>query len=108
MLTLPRGALALAAMLALACSPSLPPVAGCTPGAQRCHDDAPEVCSASQRWEPAGTVPCADVGGVCVVRGAIARCGRAPAFGGPAAPSGDASAPAALDAAAAATDGGAS
>ena len=101
MLTLPRGALALAAILALACSPSLPPVAGCTPGTQRCHDDAPEVCSASQRWEPAGTARCADVGGVCVVRGAVARCGRAPAPG-------DAAAPAALDAAAAATDGGAS
>ena len=64
--------------LSLRCHPQLPPVAGCTPGASRCHADRPEVCSGSQRWEPAGDDTCAAVGGVCVdgdARGA--RCARA-------------------------------
>mgnify|MGYP002144835727 CR=1 FL=1 len=30
-------------------------------------DGRPEVCSASQRWEPAGERSCASVGAVCVV-----------------------------------------
>ena len=48
--------------------PKLPPVSGCTPSAWRCSPDGrPEVCSASQRWEPAGDRSCASVGAVCVV-----------------------------------------
>jgi hypothetical protein len=70
--------LAVVVFSALRCHPQLPPVAGCTPGASRCHDDRPEVCSGSQRWEPAGDDTCAAVGGVCVVDDARgARCARA-------------------------------
>jgi hypothetical protein len=76
-----------AALLALAviagldgCHPRLPPVSGCTPAAQSCRDDRPQVCSASQRWEPAGDRTCASVGGVCVVTGGVAHC--APVDGG--------------------------
>lgn len=66
------------AMMSLRCRTSLPPVAGCTPGASRCSADRPEVCSATQRWEPVGDESCAAVGGVCVVGdGAVAHCGRA-------------------------------
>ena len=60
--------LALSLVLALAACPRLPPVSGCTPSAWRCSPDGrPEVCSASQRWEPAGERACASVGAVCVV-----------------------------------------
>ena len=60
--------LALSLVLALAACPKLPPVSGCTPAAWRCSPDGrPEVCSASQRWEPAGDRSCASVGAVCVV-----------------------------------------
>jgi len=62
------------------CHPRLPPVSGCTPAAQSCRDDRPQVCSASQRWEPAGDRTCASVGGVCVVTGGVAHC--APVDGG--------------------------
>lgn len=62
------------------CHPRLPPVSGCTPAAQSCRGDRPVVCSASQRWEPAGDRTCASVGGVCVVTGDVAHC--APADGG--------------------------
>lgn len=51
-----------------ACHPNLPPVSGCTAGAWRCSPDGrPEVCSATQRWEPAGERACAATGSVCVV-----------------------------------------
>ena len=54
--------------LGVAGCPKLPPVSGCTPSAWRCSPDGrPEVCSASQRWEPAGERSCASVGAVCVV-----------------------------------------
>lgn len=67
-------------VLALAGCPRLPPVSGCTPGAQRCAGDAPEVCSASHRWHRAGDVPCGAVGGACATDGGVAYC--APADGG--------------------------
>lgn len=68
----------LTAGMTLRCRTSLPPVAGCTPGASRCSADRPEVCSGTQRWEPVGDETCAAVGGVCVVGdGAVAHCGRA-------------------------------
>ena len=73
--------LALLALGAVTGCPRLPPVSGCTPTAQRCGPSGyPEVCSASQRWEPAGDVSCVAVGGVCVLADGVARC--APADGG--------------------------
>ena len=64
--------------LALVGCPHLPPVSGCAPTAQSCIEGRPHVCSASQRWEPAGDVVCR---GACVVGDAgIAHC--APADGG--------------------------
>lgn len=63
-------------MASLRCRTSLPPVSGCTPGTSRCSADRPEVCSATQRWEPVGDEACAAVGGVCLVTGG-AHCGRA-------------------------------
>lgn len=61
----------------------LPPVSGCAPTSQRCGPSGyPEVCSASQRWEPAGDVSCVAVGGVCVVSAGVAHCAPAPADGG--------------------------
>ena len=66
------------AALALVGCPHLPPVSGCAPTAQSCIEGRPHVCSASQRWEPAGDVVCR---GACVVGDAgIAHC--APADGG--------------------------
>lgn len=62
------------ACLAIGC-PRLPPVSGCTPTSQRCDGLRPQVCSASQRWEPAGDVPC---DGVCVVTAGVAHCATAP------------------------------
>ena len=62
------------------CHPRLPPVSGCAPAAQSCRNDRPHICSASQRWEPAGDRTCASVGGVCVVTGGVAHC--APVDGG--------------------------
>jgi len=62
-----------------ACRPNLGPVAGCTPGASACERDRPVTCSASQRWTPAGNLPCSAIGGVCVVGdGGIAHCGAPP------------------------------
>lgn len=59
----------------LAACPRLPPVSGCTPRSQSCRDGAPYVCSASQRWEPAGDTTCAAVGGACEVNDAgVAFC----------------------------------
>jgi len=70
--------LALAVVAGLdACHPRLPPVSGCTPAAQSCRNDRPHICSASQRWEPAGDRTCASVGGVCVVTGGVAHCALA-------------------------------
>ena len=74
--------LAVAGALALAVSqcgcPALPPVAGCRVGAWECRDGRPSMCSTSQRWEPAGSLACAAVGGVCVVAdGGPAHCARA-------------------------------
>jgi hypothetical protein len=64
------------------CHPRLPPVSGCTPRTWACRDGRPHVCSATQRWEPAGDLACAAVGGVCVVPdGGPAHC-AAPADGG--------------------------
>jgi hypothetical protein len=65
------------------CHPRLPPVSGCTPAAQSCRDDRPYVCSASQRFEPAGDRTCASVGGVCVVTGGVAHCALASDGGAP-------------------------
>lgn len=59
--------------------PRLPPVSGCHPTDQRCAQDRPEVCSASQRWEPAADTACSSVGGVCVVGDAgVAHCALTP------------------------------
>jgi hypothetical protein len=71
--------LALAVVAGLdACHPRLPPVSGCTPRVYDCRDGRPVVCSDSQRWQPIGDLPCAAVGGVCVVRdgGSLALCER--------------------------------
>ena len=61
------------------CSPRLPPVSGCRVAAYHCTDDGrPEVCSASQRWEPIGDAPCSRVGAVCVApTDGPAHCARA-------------------------------
>ena len=60
-----------------ACHPRLPPVSGCVPQTTRCADGgAPEVCSASRRWEPAGDALCSDLGAVCVVDSRGAHCAR--------------------------------
>ena len=69
-------------LLLVAGCPKLPPVSGCTPGAQRCEADGPEVCSSTQRWHRAGDVACSAVVGACVVRNGIAVCARATADGG--------------------------
>jgi len=68
-----RGWLRVLISCALLCGcPKLPPVSGCTPLAQSCRDGIPHVCSATQRWEPAGDVACA-----CVVTDAgVAICVR--------------------------------
>ena len=65
--------------VALMGCPKLPPVSGCTPMSQRCSPaGAPEVCSSSQRWEPAGDLSCTAAGGVCVVGdGGVAHCAPA-------------------------------
>ena len=69
----------LALCLALvACHPNLPPVVGCRVGAYACIDGRPVVCSASQRWEPAGDRSCESVGAVCVIDdGGPAHCAPA-------------------------------
>lgn len=67
-------ALILAALALAACRPNLGPVVGCTPGAASCVDGAPAICSASQRWQRAGDVRCAEVGGECVTDGTTAHC----------------------------------
>lgn len=64
-------ALLLLATVALAACPHLPPVSGCQPTAQSCDGNRPRVCSASQRWEPVGDLPCS---GACVVTANIAHC----------------------------------
>ena len=61
------------ALLLTGC-PRMPPVSGCSPMAQTCIDDAPHVCSASQRWHRAGSLTCAEVGGSCAVVGGRAYC----------------------------------
>lgn len=71
--------LALFALPLVACHPRLPPVSGCEPEEQSCRGDRPHICSASQRWEPAGDRTCASVGGVCVVTGRVAHCALADA-----------------------------
>jgi hypothetical protein len=67
------------ALLALALTgcPRMPPVSGCSPMAQTCIGDAPHVCSASQRWQRAGDLACAAVGGVCSVLEGRAYCAAA-------------------------------
>lgn len=74
--TMDRPLLCLALAL-LGCHTTLPPVSGCTPATWRCTPDGrPEVCSASQRFEPAGDRTCPSVGAVCVVE-ATAHCAPA-------------------------------
>lgn len=82
----PRAVAAVAAALVLAspllavvqCAARLPPVSGCAPLATSCIGDAPQVCSASQRWEPASDTTCGVLGGVCVEDSRGAHCARAP------------------------------
>lgn len=57
--------------------PRLPPVSGCTPRTQDCRGGRPFVCSVTQRWEPVGSLSCADVGAVCRVNiEGVAFCGH--------------------------------
>lgn len=74
-----RLSVAMLAALASGCPSSLPPVAGCEPFAQACITGSPHVCSASQRWERAGSLACADVHGACVVSDGRAHCAAADA-----------------------------
>ena len=53
----------------------MPAPDGCTPGARRCHEDTPQVCSPGQRWTPAD-VTCSTVGASCVVRDGVPACLR--------------------------------
>lgn len=67
---------ALAAIVALALSGCrMPAPDGCTPGARRCHEDTPQVCSPGQRWTPAD-VTCSTVGASCIVRDGVPACLR--------------------------------
>ena len=65
--------MAVVGVVATGC-PRLPPVSGCNPMAQACINDRPHVCSASQRWQPAGDLACGAVGGVCAVANGRAYC----------------------------------
>ena len=67
-------AVLLAALVALGCKPNLPPVSGCEPFRGYCVNDRIATCSASQRLHLHGDLPCARIGGVCVVRDRVARC----------------------------------
>lgn len=70
------GSIALAAVVALALSGCrMPAPDGCTPGARRCHEDTPQVCSPGQRWTPAD-VTCSTVGAACIVRDGVPACLR--------------------------------
>ena len=69
--------------VALCGCPRLPPVSGCQPEAQTCLDDAPHVCSASQRWHRAGDLSCAAVSGQCMVMGGRAYCAPVADAGAP-------------------------
>lgn len=70
------------AAVTVAC-PRLPPVSGCTVGTMICEGDRPRVCSASQRWEPAGDVTCHAVGGACALNDAgVAHCAPVVSDGG--------------------------
>lgn len=65
----------LVGVVLVSCSARLPPVSGCTPFEQSCIGDAPHVCSASRRQEPAGDLSCSATGGRCVVSDAgVAHC----------------------------------
>ena len=58
------------AVLFLACAgcPKLPDEARCSLGEYRCHNDYAQTCSGyPHRWHNIGTLPCAAVGGTCVV-----------------------------------------
>lgn len=65
--------LALGAALLSGCP--MPAPDGCTPGARRCHEDTPQVCSPGQRWTPAD-VTCSTVNASCVVRDGVPACLR--------------------------------
>lgn len=70
------GVVALASVVALALSGCrMPAPDGCTPGARRCHEDTPQVCSPGQRWTPAD-VTCSTVGAACIVRDGVPACLR--------------------------------
>lgn len=70
------GVVALASVVALALSGCrMPAPDGCTPGARRCHEDTPQVCSPGQRWTPAD-VTCSTVGASCIVRDGVPACLR--------------------------------
>ena len=59
--------------VALCACPRLPPQSGCAPLTWRCNNDAPEVCSQSQRWHQDGDSTCASSGAVCAVNSATGR-----------------------------------
>lgn len=61
--------------LALLTGCPMPAADGCSPGARRCHEDTPQVCSPGQRWTPAD-VTCSTVNASCVVRDGVPACLR--------------------------------
>lgn len=65
--------LALGAALLTGCP--MPAADGCSPGARRCHENTPQVCSPGQRWTPAD-VTCSTVNASCVVRDGVPACLR--------------------------------
>ena len=50
--------------LVIAGCPAMPKPDGCSPGAQRCYNDVPQVCSPSGRWSSTSR-PCIQVGAQC-------------------------------------------
>lgn len=67
--------LALSLTLAGCPKPSLAPVSDCAPESFRCHNNAPQQCSATRRWTPVGDVRDPDCDGTCAINDAgVAFC----------------------------------
>lgn len=69
------GSLAVVALSVSLAGCPMPAADGCSPGARRCHEDTPQVCSPGQRWTPAD-VTCSTVNASCVVRDGVPACLR--------------------------------
>lgn len=69
------GVAMLALGMALLTGCRMPAPDGCSPGARRCFEDTPQVCSPGQRWTPAD-VTCSTVSASCVVRDGVPACLR--------------------------------